>query len=276
MKPMQPLGNSRCEGNRPILTVENVTKRFDDSNGSLDVLTNFNLALPPGGVVSLVGPTGCGKTTALRIIAGVELPTTGSVTFNDDVTSDSRQHTSMVFQQHTLLGWRTLRENVGLPLELAGESLRKWHSEIDEVIAAVGLSGFESYRPNRMSVGMQARAALARALVQRPSILLLDEPFASIDEIRRAAMMELLVKLFAEYKTASVLVTHSVYEAAFLSDAVVVLSSRPATILGRVNICMPKGQRLAEPDHEELIAARAEIRRLLKEGQQPLIEGSVS
>jgi NitT/TauT family transport system ATP-binding protein len=254
-----------------VLKVDNVTKRYEDSSGSLEVLQDFSFTVPRGGAVSLVGPTGCGKTTALRIIAGVEQPTTGSVSFDDALLHLNRQRISMVFQQHTLLGWRTLRENISLPLELAGENLREWHSEIHEVIAAVGLTGFENYRPNRMSGGMQARAALARALVQRPSITLLDEPFASIDEIRRATMMQLLVKLFAEYKTASVLVTHSVYEAAFLSDVVLVLSARPATIIGRVHISMPKEQRLAEPDHDDLIVARAEIRRLLKEGQQPLI-----
>jgi NitT/TauT family transport system ATP-binding protein len=247
------------------LRVENVAKRFNNASGTLDVLESVSLVLPRAGVVSLVGPTGCGKTTLLRIIAGLEAPTTGLVTFDEKAVAARRQ-ISIVFQQHTLLGWRTLYENVRLPLELAHADLRKWEPEIKQVITAVGLSGFENYRPARMSGGMQARAALARALVQHPSILLLDEPFASIDEIRREAMYKLLVKLFIQYETSTLLVTHSLHEATLLSDTVVVLSARPAIIVGSLDILMPKEERLAEPDHEQLIAARGEIRRLLEMG----------
>lgn len=244
-----------------VLSVEDVSKQFDEPGEPLAVLRDINFSLKRKSVLSLVGPTGCGKSTLLRIITGLDAPSNGTVTL-----SHVSSAMGIVFQQHTLLAWRNLYENVRLPLELAGNDSRESHAEIKHVINAVGLSGFEEYLPRRMSGGMQARASLARALVQRPSILLLDEPFASIDEIRRATMYELLIRLFKQYETSSILVTHSLAEAALLSDAVIVLSSRPASIVGTVDITMPKEKRLITPDHDELVTARTEIRRLLRQG----------
>lgn len=250
-----------------MLKVEKVSKRFVDASGTLDVLEEVSLVVPTGGLVSLVGPTGCGKTTLIRIAARLEAPTSGTVTCGDG-SGENPGRVGVVFQQPTLLPWRSLHENVRLPLELAGADPAERERAVEEVIHSVGLSGFERYRPIRMSGGMQARAALARALVQRPPILLLDETFSPIDEITRSTMHALLVRLLAQYRAATLLITHSVHEAVLLSDSVVVLSARPAVVTGVVNVSLPKPERLAEPDHEQLVAARAEVRRLLQLGAQ--------
>lgn len=250
-----------------VLKVENVTKRFDDVSGSLEVLEDVSLTVPHKSLVGIVGPTGCGKTTLLRIITGLDHPTSGRVITNQGHLNNG-QRIALVPQHPSLLAWRTLYENVSLPLELAGDDLESKKSDIRNVIASVGLSDFERYRPARMSGGMQARTSLARALVQRPTILLLDEPFASIDEISRSTMYALLVKLLAQYEAAGVLVTHSLFEAVTLCDTVIVLSTRPAVVTGAVDVVMPKEKRLTDPDHRQLVAARGEIRRLLGLGMR--------
>jgi NitT/TauT family transport system ATP-binding protein len=248
-----------------MLSVESIAKRFCDTAGNLQVLSNVSLTVPAKSVTGVVGPTGCGKTTILRIIAGLERPSSGRVVF-DEERLNNHSPISIVFQQPTLLPWRDVYENVRLPLEIARGRVQRSEPEVDSVIDAVGLNGFTHYRPSRMSGGMQARTALARALVQRPELLLLDEPLASVDELTRSGMYALIVDLFRKYGTSAVWVTHSILEASILSDVVVVLSDRPATVVGAVEISMPKEERLTDPDHPQLVLARTQIRRFLEMG----------
>lgn len=249
-----------------VLKVTEVTKSFDYSGKRLEVLQKNNFVLQKNQVIGIVGPTGCGKTTLLKIIAGLDVQTSGKVIVNEQ-SSEHKSKIGMMFQSPTLLPWRNIFENIRLPLELAQIEINSTvEKNIGEVITSVGLNGFEEYYPSKISGGMQARTALARALVLRPPILLLDEPFASIDEITRFSMCGLLIKVFKEFNSSAILVTHSLNEAVLLSDKVIVLSPRPANIVGEVIIRLPKEKRLQEPEHSELIHARKQIRQLLEAG----------
>lgn len=246
-----------------ILKVDNVSKSFIHSAGTLEVLRNIHFALSRGQIVGIVGPTGCGKSTLLRIIADLENSSSGTVTISE-IVADHKRRTGMLFQSPTLLAWRKISENIRLPFELCQlDSDVDVDGTISDVIRSVGLEGFEHYYPSEISGGMQARTALARALVLRPPILLLDEPFASIDEITRFSLCGLLVKVLDKFDSSAILVTHSLDEAILLSDRIIVLSARPATIVGIVDIAMPKEERLREPEDPGLVHAKKQVRQFL-------------
>ncbi len=197
----------------------------------------FGFALEPGETVALVGPSGCGKSTALRLLAGLEAPTRGTVR-----RTAGRGETSVVFQSPTLAPWLTAQANVALPLELAGTPRKQARAEAAAALARVGLTGAERARPAQLSGGMAMRAALARALITRPRLLLLDEPFAALDEITRRALADDLLALWAELKPAIVFVTHNVEEAVYMASRVVVMTAAPGVAAGetRVDAPMPR------------------------------------
>ena len=180
-----------------------------------------------GETVALVGPSGCGKSTALRLLAGLEAPTRGQVT-----RAAGRGDTAVVFQAPTLAPWLSARANVALPLELSGTPRTEARRRADEALARVGLGGVETARPAQLSGGMAMRVSLARALVTRPKLLLLDEPFAALDEITRRALADDVLTLWAASKPAIVFVTHNVEEAVYMASRVVVMSRGPGRIAG--------------------------------------------
>lgn len=198
------------------------------------VLGPFSLALAPGEITALVGPSGCGKSTALRLLAGLEQPTRGEVR-----RSPRRGETAVVFQAPTLAPWLTARDNVSLPLELAGESRAKARKRSEAALARVGLSAAAAARPAQLSGGMAMRVSLARALVTEPRLLLLDEPFAALDEITRRSLADDVLRLWADSRPAIVFVTHSVEEAVYMSSRVVVLSRGPGRIAGELSVAGP-------------------------------------
>jgi NitT/TauT family transport system ATP-binding protein len=190
-----------------------------------------DLDLAPGEIVALVGPSGCGKSTALRLLAGLEAPTRGTVT-----RAAGKGETSVVFQAPTLAPWMSAAANVALPLELAGASKADARARAVDALAKVGLEGAENARPAQLSGGMAMRASLARALVTRPRLLLLDEPFAALDEITRRALADDVLVLAAELAPAMVFVTHNVEEAVYMARRVVVMSAGPGRIAGEVAV----------------------------------------
>ena len=193
-----------------------------------------SLEIGAGEAVALVGPSGCGKSTALRLLAGLEAPTRGTVS-----RAAGRGETAVVFQAPTLAPWLSARANVALPLELAGTAKAQAYERADEALARVGLSGAEAARPAQLSGGMAMRVSLARALVTGPKLLLLDEPFAALDEITRRGLADDVLSLWAASKPAIVFVTHNVEEAVYMASRVVVMSRGPGRIAADFAVAGP-------------------------------------
>ena len=208
----------------PIFALREVSKAYPSGTLALDRLS---LDVEPGELLSLLGPSGCGKSTLLRLIAGLAEPSGGSIQWADD---DAQGRLGFVFQEPTLMPWARVEDNVRLPLMLAGMSRGESDGRVGEAIAHVGLEGFERAYPRELSGGMRMRVSIARALVTRPRVLLMDEPFASLDEITRFRLESDLALLHQRRRLTVVFVTHSVFESVYLSSRVVVLSPRPGRV----------------------------------------------
>ena len=228
-----------------VLTGHGLTKSY----GSTHALSGVDLQIHPGESVAVMGPSGSGKTTLLHVLSGIIVPDAGQVTLagadgtRHELTGLNEEHRArlrrerlgFVFQEPTLLPWRTVTDNVYLPLLLSGVGKSEAKERIDEVLAMVGLSAFAGAHPRQLSGGMKMRVSIARALVTRPKILLMDEPFAALDEITRIKLNDDLLELFARQGLTVIFVTHSVYESVYLSSRIVVMSARP----GRISADIP-------------------------------------
>jgi NitT/TauT family transport system ATP-binding protein len=218
--------------NPPAVALRDVHKTFTARRGTVEALRGIDLIIDRGEFVALIGPSGCGKSTLLRIIADLLQPTSGEVQVNGKPARRARldQDYGIAFQQAGLLDWRTVLANIELPLELHGVDRAKRRARAQELIELVGLAEFATHRPPQLSGGMQQRVAIARALAESPALLLMDEPFGALDEMTRERMQSELVRIAGETEAAVVFVTHSIPEAVFLSDRVVVMSPRPGQI----------------------------------------------
>ncbi|HWM17959.1 MAG TPA: ABC transporter ATP-binding protein [Microbacterium sp.] len=223
-------------GRAPAVEISGVTKVFP---GGLEAIAPLTLTLEPGRTTALVGPSGCGKSTLLRLIAGLDEPTDGSLLIAGAAPAAvaERGQLAVAFQDPSLLPWRTVRGNIALPLSLTRAPIDA--EAIDHLITLVGLDGFGHVRPAALSGGMRQRAAIARALVTRPRLLLLDEPFGAVDELTRQDLVAELPPLWRQRGTTTVLVTHSIAEAARIADRIIVFSPRPARIVADVAVDLP-------------------------------------
>ncbi|MEV1128929.1 ABC transporter ATP-binding protein [Agromyces sp. NPDC049794] len=242
----------------PAVEVRGVDKVFETRSGHVQALESIDLTVAAGEFVSLIGPSGCGKSTLMRLVADLDEPTTGSVEVFGKTSRQARldQEYGIAFQQAGLLPWRTVAGNVALPLELHGVASAARTSRVEELLEMVGLTDFTDRYPDQLSGGMQQRVAIARALAEQPRLLLMDEPFGALDEMTREKMQTELVRISAETGAAVVFVTHSIPEAVFLSDRVVVMSPRPGRIREVVPMRLGAEARRAERT-EELREERA-------------------
>ncbi|MFZ5904533.1 MAG: ABC transporter ATP-binding protein [Chloroflexota bacterium] len=222
---------------QPILTLRDLSVVYPDNNGGLRALDSVSFEVHPREFVAVLGPSGSGKTTLLRIIAGLLRPTAGEVDFGDH----RQPRIGMVFQQSNLMPWRTALQNIMLPLELDGAADAAVRAQ--ELIELVGLTGFEDSWPRDLSGGMAQRVAIARALIHDPDLLLLDEPFASLDAITRERMWSELSHIWQARRKTVVMVTHSINESLFLADRVLVLSARPGRIKLDLKVDLPRPRR---------------------------------
>lgn len=218
--------NSAARGARLLL--ENVGKIFGDGEGQVVAVENVSLDVPRGELLVLLGPSGCGKTTLLRMIGALEAPTSGRLTIEKNTGAGA--DIAIAFQDPRLFPWMSVAENVALPLRLRGMGLKERMARARELCALVGLSGFENASPNALSGGMKQRASIARALSIEPSTLLLDEPFGALDAMTRDQMNLELQRIWSQTGATIVLVTHSINEAVFLGDRIVLLSPRPGRL----------------------------------------------
>jgi NitT/TauT family transport system ATP-binding protein len=247
---------------QPFVSIAGVTKFF----GSLQALRQIDLDVAPGEIVTVLGPSGSGKTTLLRLIAGLETPSSGAVVVEGDSPSRARaaKRIGFVPQTPALLPWRTVAQNATLLLDVNRAANGPDVRSADDLLAEVGLAEFAGAHPHTLSGGMQQRVALVRAMALGAPLLLLDEPFAALDEMARADMRHLLAHLCDEMPTTVVFVTHSVPEAVFLSDRVVVLSHRPGRIVGLEPIGLPRPRAAEIEDDPAFFAITTRLRALLR------------
>lgn len=220
----------------PMIEIADVSKKYGNARAVLEAVDLFVLKEE---FVTLVGPSGCGKSTVLKLISGLTAPTAGLVRVDGMTPVDAREIVSYIFQDATLLPWRTVRQNVGLGLELEGVSKHRRTEKISELLQLVGLGHVAGAYPRELSGGMKMRVSIARALATSPRLLLMDEPFAALDEISRDRLNEELLRLRMEQKWTAIFVTHSVAEAVFLSTRILVLAPNPGRICATVPVDLP-------------------------------------
>ncbi len=233
-------------------------------HGDVNALNEINLTVRDGEFVAIVGPSGCGKSTLLKILAGLLPFTSGRVTINGAPLQGPSQEVGLVFQQPVLLPWRNIMNNVLLPVEFGRSRSRKDYTErAHELLKLVGLEGFETRYPEELSGGMQQRAAIVRALIQDPRMLMMDEPFGALDAMTREQMNLEVLRIWQQNKKTVLFVTHSISEAVFLADRVVVMTARPGRIAEVLEIDLPRPRRLEMINSEAFGAYATRIRRLL-------------
>lgn len=249
----EPATDTRANGTSVAagLLAENVDRTFTTRDGNVQALDNVSFETPAGSFTTLIGPSGCGKSSLLRIFAGLDDPSSGRVSvLGQETHSVQKAHqVGVAFQDPALLPWRSVESNIALPLQVAGRAVDK--KAITDLISLTGLNGFEKSRPSQLSGGMRQRVAIARALVLEPDVLLLDEPFGALDDMTRERMNVELQRIWTERPTTTLLVTHALDEAVFLSDRVIVMAPRPGRIARDVEI------DLQRPRHPEVQASQA-------------------
>ncbi len=229
---------------QPILTATRLYKAFSARQGVVSALEDISFGVNRGEFLCIVGPSGCGKTTLLRLLSGLLLPDSGAVEFNGALLTEPRAEIGLVFQNANLMPWRTVAENVRLPLDVSGRK-ETADEQVSRALARVGLADFADSHPHELSGGMQQRVAIARTLVHQPRVLLLDEPFGALDALTRERLNQQLTDLWQALGATVVMVTHNIREAVFLADRVLVLSPRPGRLTAAISVEIPRPRDLS-------------------------------
>ena len=236
--------------NAPLIQIKNVTKEFLTEHGvHVKALLPCNLNITKSEFVCIVGPSGCGKSTLLRIISGLENATSGEMLYQGTARNAPGQEIGMVFQQYSLLPWRTVADNITLGLEARGISKAERKNIAKQYMQLIKMEDFETSYPYELSGGMQQRVAIARALANDPEVLLMDEPFGALDAHTRILMQRELLRIWEQHKKTVVFVTHSVDEAIFLADRIIVMTSHPGAIKDIIQITMPRPRSRSNPEY---------------------------
>ncbi len=261
--------DSAAPGAAPwVVEARDLSLTFETADGPVYALSQVNLQIGQGDFVSFIGPSGCGKTTLLRVIADLERPTEGSITVEGVSPQEARQRRiyGYVFQAPALYPWRSIQRNVTLPLEIMGVPKAERQARAKRYLELVNLAGFEKKYPWQLSGGMQQRASIARALCFDPDLLLMDEPFGALDEIVRDHLNEQLLRLWDQTAKTVVFVTHSIPEAVFLSNKIVVMSPRPGRIIDVIETDFPRERTLDIRETPEFLEVAHRVREGLREG----------
>ncbi len=259
---MSGVGSGTME---PAIALESVGRRF--ANGTL-ALDGVSLSVSRGEFVAIVGPSGCGKSTLLRMVAGLDAPTSGSIALAERSHEPGMPPMSFVFQEPTLMPWATVFDNVWLPLRLAGRSRADARTVVEPLLQSVGLAGFGDAYPRELSGGMKMRVSIARALASHPWLLLMDEPFAALDEITRGRLNDDLLGWWRARGLTALFVTHSVFEAVYLSQRVFVMSPRPGRLAACVEVAEPYPRGDAFRTSQRYAQLCAEVSRALRATQE--------
>lgn len=220
----------------PLVRASGISKTYRSGDDEMVALSGMDLDVMDGEFLTLLGPSGCGKSTALNIMGGLLAPSQGTVTFDGKSMSGPSRDIGMMFQQAVMFPWRTTIDNVLLPVEVFGQSKKKYRARAEELLSMVGIAEFAKSYPWQLSGGMQQRAALCRVLIHSPKLLLLDEPFGALDEFTRESMNSELLRLQAHSKATAILVTHNISEAVFMSDRIAVMSARPGRLVEVIDV----------------------------------------
>ena len=250
-----------------VVSLRNVSVKFASERGETEALRDVSFELPRGGFLSILGPSGCGKSTLLRVAADLVAPSSGSVSLFGRSPSEARRSRELgfVFQDAALLPWRTVRENVELPLEVGdGRSLSKKASRPEDLLELVGLSQWHRAYPHELSGGMRQRVSIARALVTGPKILLMDEPFGALDEITRDRLNDELRRIWKETETTILFVTHSIPEALYLGEKVLMLAAHPGRVREMVGARLPPARELSLRESPDFVKQAGELRGILE------------
>jgi NitT/TauT family transport system ATP-binding protein len=251
----------------PAIALRDVSVRFMSERRAVTALENISFSIPAGSFITLLGPSGCGKSTLLRVVADIIAPSTGSVRVLGQAPEQARRQREIgfVFQDAALLPWRTVIDNVRLPLQVGGGVRTDFIGRgPEELLALVGLSGWENALPRELSGGMRQRVSIARALLGGPKILLMDEPFGALDEITRDRLNEELLGIWRETGTTILFVTHSIHEAAYLGQQVLMLAARPGRVREIIAVDLPEPRTLAIRETATFVALTARLRAVLE------------
>jgi NitT/TauT family transport system ATP-binding protein len=264
--PAHAPGSDRRRRGGALIAIEGVSKSYDRGGSAAPALAGVSLEVADREFVALVGPTGCGKTTLLRLVAGLLEPSSGSISIGGRRVSGPSRRVGMAFQRPVLLPWRTVRRNLALPAQLAGRRSLQHADRIEELLLRSGLDRHRDAYPRELSLGMQQIVSFCMALALDPDVLLVDEPFASLDALSRERLAQTTLSIWSAFRKTVLFVTHSIPEAVFVAERVVVLSARPGRVLGTVAVDLPQPRTLEllrEPRFHELADT---VRGLLDDG----------
>jgi NitT/TauT family transport system ATP-binding protein len=254
----------------PLVSVTGVQKTYFTRQAPVQAVASASVNVARGEFVSLLGPSGCGKSTLLMMIAGLERPTGGSISLGGTEIREPRRDIGIIFQDATLLPWKSALDNVLFPVRILKLPIEPYRRRARELLAMVGLSDFENKKPSQLSGGMRQRVAICRALIYDPDILLMDEPFSALDAITRDQMNVALSEILETYRKTVIFVTHSIREAAFLSDRVVVMGGRPSTIMLDMKMPFARPRRFEIEETPEFVAVCRKLRLTIEQAHSGL------